>query len=133
MNSQETGKETMEAMHGGWNILISQAKIIATLPLEEWLEAFERAETLGPILDPTLYREYIYDPEEKGELLKDLIRSAVPLKREIQKLQKRFSGAQAGARTAVAESTAAASNRGDTNACPTFANSLCPPALRERI
>lgn len=84
---------TVEDMHEGWNILISQARIIAMLPLEEWLQAFERAETLGPILDPTLYRDYIYDPDEKGELLKELIRSAIPLKREIRKLQERYSKA----------------------------------------
>jgi hypothetical protein len=81
-------------MHDGWNVLIGQAKIIAMLPLEEWISAFERAESLGPILDPTLYRDYIYDPEEKGELLKDLIRSAIPLKREILKLQERYAKAE---------------------------------------
>jgi len=88
--SNQLQPDAVRSMHDGWDLLISQAKIIALLPLEEWLEQFERAESLAPILDPTLYRDYIYDPEEKGGLLKDLIRSAVPLKREILKLQARY-------------------------------------------
>lgn len=86
--------KAIETMQEGWTLLISQAKIIAMLPLEEWLEAFARAETLGPILDPTLYRGYIYDKDNKSELIQDLIRAAIPLKREILKLQKKFAEAQ---------------------------------------
>lgn len=88
-------KEALTATQDGWTILIQQAKVIALLPLEEWLSAFERAETLAPILDPTLYRDYIYDRDNRGELLKDLIRAALPLKREILKLQDRFGKASA--------------------------------------
>ena len=90
----EERADAIQAMQDGWTLLISQAKIIALLPLEEWLESFSRAETLAPILDPTLYRDYIYDPDQKGELIKDLIRAAVPLKRELLKLQKRFADAR---------------------------------------
>lgn len=76
----------------GWDLLISQARIIAMLPLEDWLTAFERAETLAPILDPTLYRDYIYDKEKKGEAIKEIIRAALPLKTAILKLQERYRG-----------------------------------------
>jgi hypothetical protein len=71
--------------------LFAQAKILAILPLEEWLRDFERAETLAPILDPTLYRNYIYDPEKKGEAIKAVIRAAIPLKREILKLREQYA------------------------------------------
>ena len=57
------------------------------LPIEDWLNAFDRAETIGSILDPTLYRDYIFDKEGKGEDLKALFRAALPLKREILRLQ----------------------------------------------
>lgn len=88
-------------MQDGWSLLIGQARIIAMLPLERWLEQFEKAETLGPILDPTLYRDYIYDPEERGELLKGLIRAAIPLKREILNIQDRYAKALATSNTMI--------------------------------
>jgi len=37
--------------------LWAMANLIANAPLAEMLAAAERAETLGPIVDPTLYRE----------------------------------------------------------------------------
>ena len=86
---------TVSALHDGWDLLINQAKIIALLPLEDWLKAFERAESIAPIVDPTLYRNYIYDKEKRGESIQALIRAAIPLKQEILKLQKQFGGASA--------------------------------------
>jgi hypothetical protein len=84
-----------EILTQGWDVLFAQAQIIAMLPLEEWLQAFDRAETLAPIVDPTLYRDYIYDPEKKGEAIKSLIEAALPLKRKILELQRRHSNAGA--------------------------------------
>jgi hypothetical protein len=85
-------QENIQCMLDGWDLLFSQAKIIAMLPLEDWLEAFDRAEILGPILDPTLfYRDYIYD-KEKGESIKAVIRAAIPLKQKILELQEKYAG-----------------------------------------
>ena len=53
------------------------------LPLAEWLRAINRAETVGPILDPTLYREYLNSP--KSVAIKELIEAAIPLKAVVDK------------------------------------------------
>ena len=37
--------------------VITFAQLILNIPLEEFLEKADRAETLGPIIDPTLWRE----------------------------------------------------------------------------
>ncbi len=92
-------EDAIQSMHDGWDLLIGQANIIAMLPLEDWLAAFERAETLGPILDPTLYRQYIYDPEKKGEVIKDIINAALPLKHAILKARKIYEERAAKAST----------------------------------
>jgi hypothetical protein len=78
---------SVRALQDGWDLLIQQAKMISLLPLEEWLAQFDRAEALAPLLDPTSYREYIFDPEQKGQRIQNLIRLAIPLKQEILKLQ----------------------------------------------
>src|SRR4051812_38317985 len=36
--------------------VVRMAALARTLPLAEFLSAIDRAETMGPILDPTLYR-----------------------------------------------------------------------------
>lgn len=51
------------------------AKIIALHDLRGLLEAIDRAETLGPLLDPTLYRDKADDMRADAELL----RAALPL------------------------------------------------------
>ena len=35
--------------------LLSMIPLVATMPLEEFIQAINSSETLGPILDPTLY------------------------------------------------------------------------------
>ena len=89
-------EEEVKTMQAGWDLLLSQARIIAQFPLEEWLAAFDRAEMIAPTLDPTLYRDYVYDPEQKGEKIKELIRAAIPLKQQILKLQKYYTERQSG-------------------------------------
>lgn len=81
MKDAEAVKLTQE----GFELLCSHARIIAMLPLEDWLQALEHAETVGPILDPTLYREYLYS--KKPEILKGIIRAAITLKQEVLKAQ----------------------------------------------
>ena len=87
-------KETLiRDMQNGFDLLVGQSKIIAMLPLEDWLRAFERAETVAPIVDPTLYRDYLYDPECKGKKIKSLIVAAIPLKQAILKIQSEYTRA----------------------------------------
>ena len=46
------------------------------LPLEAWLRGLNRAESIGPIIDPTLAKEYF--ASDKPEILKDIIEKAIP-------------------------------------------------------
>jgi hypothetical protein len=85
--------EKIEQMQLGFDLLLNAARTISMLPLREWLDAFNRAETLGPFLDPTLYREYLFDKQRRGETLKELIQLALPLKNKFVELQ---SAAQNG-------------------------------------
>jgi len=55
--------------------LASQASLMEMLPLDEALAAANKADALGPILDPTLYREKQRALDEDREL----IRAALPL------------------------------------------------------
>lgn len=83
-----TDEELKEVMLAGLELFMSHARMIAMLPLEDWLAAFEKAENVGAYTDPTLYRQYMQDPLRRGEILKAAIREAIPLKREILKAQK---------------------------------------------
>ncbi len=54
----------------------------AMLPLEEFLQAIARAETLGPILDPTLYRDFLYsDGRESLDFIKEAAARFLEVKR----------------------------------------------------
>ena len=52
--------------------------VLSDLPLEQALNDLLRAETVGPILDPTLYKEYIYSG--KGDELKDMLNAVIRVK-----------------------------------------------------
>ena len=80
-----TDSEAMETTRQGWDFVLHQGAMLAMMPIEDWLEAFSRAETLGPLVDPTLYREYLYSG--KGEIIKDVLGAALVFKRAIVKAQ----------------------------------------------
>jgi hypothetical protein len=69
------------ALAEGFELLCSQARLIAMFPLEEWRDALTRAETIGAVIDPTLYREYL--ASKKPEVLKSIIEAALVLKRAV--------------------------------------------------
>jgi len=71
----------LETLTAGFELLSTWSRNIAMLPLEDWDRALERAETVGPILDPTLFREYLYS--DKAKILRRLIAAAIPLKRVV--------------------------------------------------
>lgn len=81
MKNEDVVKTTVE----GFELLCTQARLIAMFPLEEWQEAFRRAETVAPLVDPTLYRDYIYS--KKPEIIKEIIAAALALKRVVLKHQ----------------------------------------------
>lgn len=78
-------QEAVATLTMGFDLLFNQARVISMLPLEEWLEAFERADAIAPILDPTLYRENL--ASGKSEALKKLIRAALELKRTVEEIK----------------------------------------------
>lgn len=72
-----------------WDLLMNHARWIAIMPIEQWLEAFERAETLGPVLDPTLFRDYLYSG--KGDVIKSIMHAALPLKKAVLEAQPKLA------------------------------------------
>jgi len=80
-----TDKKAVELTQEGFEILCLWARNIAMLPLNEWLEALDHAETVGPFLDPTLYRDYIYS--EKPKVIRELIEAGITLKAAVLKAQ----------------------------------------------
>lgn len=75
----------------GVEFVMSQGAMLAMLPLEKWLADLERQDTIGPILDPTMYREYLYSG--RREMLLEVLSAAVALKSAIVKAQ---DGVKAG-------------------------------------
>lgn len=80
-----TDEEAIQATQDGWTIVFQQGAMLALMPIELWLEAFDKADTVAPITDPTLYRKYLYSG--KGELIKDVLRAALTFKQAILKAQ----------------------------------------------
>lgn len=64
-------------------MVFQQGAMLAMMPIEEWLAAFDRAEATCPILDPTLYR----DSRNKAEVIKAVLGGALKFKRAIQQAQ----------------------------------------------
>jgi hypothetical protein len=77
--------DIVETTAGGFEILCLWARNIAMLPLEDWDRTFEKAESIGHIVDPTLYRSYIYS--DKAKVIRKLIRAAIPLKQAVMEAQ----------------------------------------------
>jgi hypothetical protein len=78
-------KDKSSPLTDGFNLICSQARLIAMLPIEDWLEALEHAEAIGPFIDPTKYRQYLYS--EKPEIIKKILRAALELKRVMEEVQ----------------------------------------------
>lgn len=79
--------ETLDLTRQGWDFVFRQGAMIALMPIEDWLTALDRAETVGPILDPTLYRDYLQSG--KGEVIKDVLHAALAFKRVIVAAQEK--------------------------------------------
>ena len=72
-----TAEEYAEAQEG----LVIVAAMVRNLPLEEMLRAIARAETVAPILDPTLFLR----AGAKMAQVKQLAEALLPVKREIER------------------------------------------------
>jgi hypothetical protein len=69
----------------GYELVCQYAKCIAIRPIDKWLEDLEYAENVAPIIDPTLYHQYLYS--EKGKILKKILVAALELKRVVEAIQ----------------------------------------------
>lgn len=87
MINKQVPEQSRKLMQG-YHQLLNLSRQIAKLPLGKWLEDIEHAEAIGPIVDPTLFREYLYSG--KPELIKKIIRAALPLKKAIEEAQKQI-------------------------------------------
>jgi|SRR5882672_7793781 len=65
--------------------LFEHANALAALDLGGWLEALERGEAVAAVVDPTLYRKYLYS--KKPEALKAVLRAALALKFAVLQVQ----------------------------------------------
>lgn len=81
-----TDAEAVEATKQGWSLLAEWSSMVSMLPLEDWLCAIDRAETIGPIAHADLWR---YSHASLADV-KELIEAAMPLKQKVLKMQRRL-------------------------------------------
>lgn len=82
---KERAGESVASMMEGFEFVMRQGAMLALLPIEEWLAAFDRADAIAPILDPTLYREYLYSG--KAKILLEVLNAALVFKQAIVQAQ----------------------------------------------
>ena len=85
MGEQRITKENYQANLAG---LWAQASLIEEAPLAEMLAAAEHADTVGAILDPTLYRDKMRALHEDMEMLRALLHVQTTL----QSIRRRKAG-----------------------------------------
>lgn len=81
----EWKSESVQEMQQGWMFVMQQAAMLAFMPIEDWLEKFNIAESIGPIVEPSMYRDYIYSQNE--EIIKEVLKAALVFKRAILSAQ----------------------------------------------
>lgn len=47
--------------------LLLIGRLVAEMPLQEFVEAIDRAESFTPFFDPTLYQQYLADPHARED------------------------------------------------------------------
>lgn len=80
-----TDSESILATQDGWTFVMQQGAMLALMPIEDWIAAFDHADAVTPILDPTLYRDAIYSG--KPQLIREVLGAALVFKRAIVKAQ----------------------------------------------
>lgn len=65
--------------------VFQQGAMLALLPIEEMLDAFEHADAVGPIVDPTLYRKWIHSGRDG--MMKEVLKAALEFKAAILQAQ----------------------------------------------
>jgi hypothetical protein len=85
MSDTEAAKGRIEELKLGYELALSYARAVASLPVDIWLAELEHAEAVAPIVDPTLFREYLYSA--KPQILKKILRSLLEVKRAVEEAQ----------------------------------------------
>lgn len=70
-------------------LLIGQSQVFMRLPLEEFLAMIERADAVGPVLDPTLWRDRHADMYLMRDLAKGALAFQVAAKKYARELDER--------------------------------------------
>lgn len=78
-------KSNQNELKEGYEKLIKQCRDMAQLPIDAWLADLNHAETMGAIVDPTLYRRYIYS--DKPKVLIKLMNAALEVKRAFEEVE----------------------------------------------
>jgi len=73
-----------EDYKAGFDMTMNMARMVQVMPTAEMLEALEYAEAFGPIIDPTLYREYLYSD---GADIKRIIKSLDQFRRTVETIK----------------------------------------------
>jgi hypothetical protein len=89
-----TKEEYVDTLH----FIAGQARLIEMLDLDGFLAMIDRAETLAPILDPTLYRNFLYNPKASLdlELAKDIAVALQEVQRIVHRGRARFEAMEEG-------------------------------------
>lgn len=69
----------------GVEFLMTQGAMLAMLPIEEWLADFNHADSVAHVMDPTMYRKYIFSGRDV--MIKQVLESALRYKEVILKAQ----------------------------------------------
>jgi hypothetical protein len=74
--------DAIENLSKQYEECLTLASQIANLHIENWLADLSHAESVGPRIDPTLYRKYIYS--RKPAALKRILLASLALKQVVQ-------------------------------------------------
>ena len=68
------------------SMVMQIARLVRTLPLKKVLEAISKAEAVGPILDPTLYREGSRNMQDFKQLVVKLRAFQAEIEAQLEKV-----------------------------------------------
>lgn len=80
--TSEDYQAKLQARTEQYERLLAMAFRIAEFPVDQWLMELDRADAIAPIVDPTLYRDYIYS--NKSKILNKILRAALEMKRTVE-------------------------------------------------
>jgi hypothetical protein len=77
--------EAIAILAEAWELFFNQCRTIAMMPVEDWIEQLEHTDAIAPIIDPTMYRDWVYSG--KREIMLPIFEAALTLKRAVEEAQ----------------------------------------------